>query len=112
MRYKSGQRVWAWVTFWMHDILFPLVVSAGFLCAVGYFSWPYLSQFMARNEQNLAERGGYYLTECQLLERNRYTGFWSGRENILQCGVTREHVNADAYEKAIRAWQQKQTETE
>ncbi|EOX5720104.1 hypothetical protein [Escherichia coli] len=108
MRYKSGQRVWAWVTFWM----FPLVVSPGFLCAVGYFSWPYLSQFLARGEQHLVERGRYYLTECQLMERNRDTGFWSGRENILQCGVTREHVNADEYEKAVRAWRQKQTETE
>lgn len=108
--FVQGVREWA-QDFW-HDILFPLVMSAGFLCAVGYFSWPYLSQFLAWGEQHLVERGRYNLTECQLMERNRDTGFWSGRENILQCRVTREHVNADEYEKAVRAWRQKQTETE
>lgn len=86
----------------------PVLVAAGLLFLLILI----VGALVVWNEQGQVERGRYYLTECQLMERNRYTGFWSGRENILQCGVTREHVNVDAYEKAIRAWQRKQVETE
>ncbi len=108
MRYQFRQGLKEWVQDFWYDVLFPFLVAAGLLFLLILI----VGSGVAWNEQNLAERGRYYLTACQLMEKNRDTGFWSGRENILQCGVTREHVNSDAYEKAIRAWQQKQTETE
>ncbi|MFF0901102.1 hypothetical protein [Proteus mirabilis] len=108
MRGDFGQGVREWAQDFWHEILFPFFVTAGLLFPLILV----VGAFLVWDEQRQAERGRYYLTECQLLERNRDTGFWSGRENILQCGVTREHVNADAYEKAIRIWQQKQAETE
>lgn len=108
MRCEFGQGVRDWAQDFWNEILFPFFVTAGLLLPLILV----VGVFLVWDEQRQAEWGRYYLTECQLVERNRNAGFWSGRENILQCGMTREHVNADAYEKAIRAWQQKQTETE
>lgn len=95
MRCEFGQGVREWAQDFWNEILFPFFVTAGLLLPLILV----VGVFLVWDEQRQAERGRYYLTECQLVERNRNAGFWSGRENILQCGMTREHVNADAYEK-------------
>ncbi|MFS8164636.1 MULTISPECIES: hypothetical protein [Enterobacterales] len=110
MKCESGAGGWEWVTFLKNEILYPFFTTATILLPLILIVGAFLI-WAEQDSRHQAEQGRYYLTECQLVERNRDTGFWSERENILQCGVTREHVNADAYEKAIRAWQQKQAGT-
>ncbi|EPR5528135.1 TPA: hypothetical protein SMP82_000082 [Proteus mirabilis] len=110
MKCESGAGVREWVTFLKNEILYPFFTTATILLPLILIVGAFLI-WAEQDSQHQAERGRYYLTECQLMERNRDTGFWSGRENILQCGMVREHVNADAYEKAIQTWQQKQAGT-
>ncbi|WP_336844166.1 hypothetical protein [Providencia rettgeri] len=95
---------WQSVYDFISDFIIPVVVALSVIGALGYFSWPYLSQLLESTEQRRAEQGRHYLTDCQVTEKNVDRGFWSERENILQCGPTREYVSVSEYERAVGAW--------
>lgn len=94
---------WQSVYDFISDFIFPVVVSLLIIGVLGYFSLPYLSQLAENREQRRAELGRHYLTDCQVTEKNVDRGFWSERENIPQCGPTREYVSVSEYERAVGA---------
>lgn len=60
---------WQSVYDFISDFIIPVVVVLSVIGALGYFSWPYLSQLSESTEQRRAEQGRHYLTDCQVTEK-------------------------------------------
>lgn len=99
---------WLTVRAFFSDVVFPAAMALLVVGLVVYFSFPLLKQATDTQEQGLAELGRYYISDCQLIEKNIDRGFWSARENTLQCGRTLEHVSVSVYDRAVSARQKQQ----
>lgn len=60
------------------------------------------------NQKSLADKGHYYLSECQLIETNIDNGLFQSNTNKLKCDDVIENVSVDEYQGAIKAYKKLQ----
>lgn len=88
-----------------------IILVAGFVGSGSYFVAIHYG-YIPNPQAELAKKGEYYSTQCQLIETNIDNGLFQPNTNKLKCGDVIHNVSVEDYQDAVIAYQESERKNE